>query len=437
MNKLTRARSIGSARSPVPVLLALVGFSLASCGTEDTTPNATARDAVGETVRDSHDHGSDADGEHGEDEHGEDEHGEVEHGGAGGAIHLSREQIAAVGIGFGEPTTLKVNDYLSATGKLDLPPNAYTAVSARAAGFIRDVRKYVEGDYVKRGAVIAYLENPAFIEHQREYLEAAAELPYLEAELARQEALVAADAGIVKDVQRLRSQVAAKRATVKGLGQRLSYLGINPERLTLDNITSRITLSAPSAGYVTEVGLHNGRYVEPSTELLELIDTEHLHLELAVFERDIAQVSEGQRITYQVPALGPERYEAEVHVIGRDFNAENTTVLVHAHPRGKQPRFIRDLFVEARLWLSNATATALPEEAVLRDGEQAYVFIAPEQPQGDEVEFERFPVKAGATEDGFTAVTFLQARPAGSRIVTEGAYYVYAQGQAGALEHDH
>ena len=418
---------MSSARSLVVLLLAFVGFLLVSCGNEETTPNATAPDALGESVSDSHDHGSDADGEHGEDEHGEEE----------GAIHLSREQIAAVGIGFGEPTTLKVNDYLSATGKLDLPPNAYTAVSARAAGFIRDVRKYVEGDYVKRGAVIAFLENPEFIEHQREYLEAAAELPYIEAELARQETLLAADAGVLKDVQRIRSQVAAKRANLKGLGQRLAYLGINPDRLTLDNITSRITLSATNGGYVTEVVLHDGQYVEPTTELMELIDDGHLHLELDVFERDIDRVSKGQRITYQVPALGPERFEAEVQVIGRDFNTENKTVRVHAHPVGKQPRFIRDLFVEARLWLSDATVAALPEQAVLRDGERAYIFIAPEQAAGDEIQFQELPVKAGATEDGFTAVTFLQPRPAGSRIVTEGAYYVYAQGQAGDLEHEH
>ena len=434
MNKASLTGAPGPAGAwSLPLLiitLFLTCLAFVACGGD--AADATGPEGAAST--EGHDHGAEGGDEPGgghSDDDG-DEHGEEE-----GAIHLSRAQVAEVGIGFGEPTTLKVNDYLSATGKVDVPPNAYTSVSARAAGFVRGVRKYVEGDYVKRGTAIAYLENPEFIEHQRQYLETAAELPYLEAELARQEALFAADAGVLKDVQRLRSQVAAKRANVKGLGQRLSYLGIDPARLTLDNITSRITLSATKGGYVTQVNIHDGQYVEPTSELMELIDDDHLHIELDVFERDIAKVSKGQRVTYQVPALGPERFEAEVQVIGKDFNTENKTVRVHAHPVGKQPRFIRDLFVEARLWLSNATVAALPEKAVLRDGERAYIFISPERAGGDEVEFQELPVKTGATEDGFTAVTFLQPRPPGSRIVTEGAYYVYAQGQAGALAHDH
>ncbi len=361
--------------------------------------------------------------------------GHDDHGDEG--IHLTTEQIETMDIKFGDFSQLKVNDYLSATATLGLPPNAYAAVSARAAGFIRNARNYVEGDYVKRGAVIAYLENPEFIEHQRQYLETAAELVFLRQELDRQETLVNADAGILREVQRLRSQVAAKTANVKGIQQRLQYLGIKTDGLTPDNITQRITLFSPRSGYITSISLHDGMYVEPSTQLMEVIDEQHLHLELDVFERDIAKLEKGQRVTYQIPALGNQRYEAEVHVIGKEFNTENKTVRVHAHLNGEQPHFIRDLFAEARIWLTDQTVSALPEAAVLREGEGSYIFIASAQRSGDEVEFEKLMVKPGATDDGYTAVQLLNPLPKGMQIVTNGAYYVYAQGQAGALEHEH
>ena len=217
---------------------------------------------------------------------------EEDHG-ADDGIHLSRQQLDAMDIAYGELEEMKVNDYLRATGTLGLPPNAYAAVSARASGFIRDSRNYVEGDYVKRGAVIAYLENPEFIEHQREYLEAVAELTYLQQELERQETLLAENAGILKRAQQLRSEVAAKVANVSGLRQRLEYLGIRTDDLRPDNIIQQVTLFAPRSGYITTISLHDGMYVEPSTQLIELIDEEHLHLELDVFERDIAQVEKG------------------------------------------------------------------------------------------------------------------------------------------------
>lgn len=379
-----------------------------------------------EMAADDHDEGHDDQGA--EDDH--DDHGDE-------GIHLTAEQIETMDIKFGDFSQLKVNDYLSATATLGLPPNAYAAVSARAAGFIRNARNYVEGDYVKRGAVIAYLENPEFIEHQRQYLETAAELVFLRQELDRQETLVNADAGILREVQRLRSQVAAKTANVKGIQQLLQYLGIKTDDLTPDNITQRITLFSPRSGFITSISLHDGMYVEPSTQLMEVIDEQHLHLELDVFERDIAKLEKGQRVTYQIPALGNQRYEAEVHVIGKEFNSENKTVRVHAHLKGDQPKFIRDLFAEARIWLTDQTVQALPEAAVLREGEGFYVFIAPAQRSGDEVEFEKLMVKPGATDEGFTAVKLLNPLPKGMQIVTEGAYYVYAQGQAGALEHEH
>ncbi len=80
-------------------------------------------------------------------------------------------QMETMDIGFGDFTNLKINDYVSATGTLDLPPNGYADVSARATGFVRNSRNYVEGDYVKKGATLGYLENPDFIDHQQRYLE--------------------------------------------------------------------------------------------------------------------------------------------------------------------------------------------------------------------------------------------------------------------------
>ncbi len=352
-------------------------------------------------------------------------------------IHLTAEQVRNMDIRLGDFTDLKLNDYLSATGVLGLPPNAYAAVSTRAAGFVHDVRNYVEGDYVRKGATLGYLENVNFIDQQQYLLEARAELEFLRQELERQEQLVAADAGVLKTVQRLRAEVAAKEATLAGLSQRLEYVGIRAADVTPANIIDRVTLFAPRSGYITTINVHDGMYVEPSTELMELIDEDHLHLELEVFERDVARVEVGQRVSYRIPALGPQQYEAEVHVIGKEFNPKNKTVRVHAHLRGEQPPFVEGRFAEARIWLDDQTVAALPEAAVVREGETSYVYAAPDTTQEDEVTFTRLLVNPGTTDDGFTAVRLIDSLPAGMRIVTQGAYFVYAQSRVGSMEHDH
>lgn len=375
-------------------------------------------------------------GHHEEEAGHHDDHGGESHSDEG--VHLTAEQLRAMDIRFGELRDLKLNDYVTATGTLGLPPNGYAAVNARASGFVRDVANYVEGDYVKRGALLGYLENPDFIDLQQRYLEVRAQLEYSRLELARQEQLYADSAGVLRTVQQLQSEVAVRRATLAGLEERLKYLGLPTANLTPETIVRRITLTAPRSGYITTIVLHDGLYVEPQTELMELVDEDHLHLELDVFERDIARIEVGQRVTYRIPSLGGEPYAAEIHVIGKDFDDENKTVRVHAHLTGEEPPFIRDRFAEARIWLEDGTVPALPESALVREGEQHYVYAAPPaEDELEEVEFTRLQVNPGVSENGFTAVRFIDAVPEGFRLVTENAYFIHAQGMAAELGHEH
>jgi len=391
---------------------------LFSCGHEGKVGETHTHDddTTQHTVADGHSH--------------EEKHGE-------GEIHLSKEQIKTMNIRFGEFSEIKINDYVSATGTLGLPPNALTSVSAKSRGFIKNINKYVEGSYVKRGEVMAYLENPEFIQHQQEYLEVSAQLVFDEQELARQKVLVASNAGIEKNVQRLQAEVNMKTATIKGIAKQLSYLDINVENISPDNIIERIPIYAPMGGYITSIIMHNGMYVTPEMELMEIVNENHLHLELDIFEKDISRIKEEQKISYIVPALGSTLYEGEVHVIGKEFNTENKTVRIHGHLEKSRPRFIKDLFIEAKIWLTDQTVQALPEKSIIKDGASSYIYVADDQLEGIELKFERIMVVPGTTDKGYMSVKLIDAIPEGMRIVTEGAYYVYAQSKAGELAHEH
>ena len=108
------------------------------------------------------------------------------------------------------------------------------------------------------------MENPEFIKQQQQYLELVAELAYLRQELARQQKLVDANAGIVKKVQQLQSEIDIKMATQSGVAKQLDYLGINVSNLSSDNILNRIAIHSPMSGYVTSIKLHNGMYATPN-----------------------------------------------------------------------------------------------------------------------------------------------------------------------------
>lgn len=352
-------------------------------------------------------------------------------------LHLSKEQIKIIDLKFGDFEQIKINDFVKSTGTLGLPPNATASVSSKANGIISGNNKFVEGNFIKKGEIIAYLENPEFILKQQEYLETLPQLELKRKELERQQSLVNANAGVNKNLEIAQAEYAILEAKTKGLAKQLDYLGINVKSLSAQNISQKITITAPISGYISSINLNNGMYAIPSVSLMEIITDEHLHLELDVFEKDIAKLKVGQNISYSIPALGTEIFEGEISVIGKEFDTQAKTIRIHGHIHGKRPVFLKDLFINAKIWLNDVTVSALPEKAIIQDGQLSYIFVGVEDSTASETFFEKIMVVAGATENGYTSVKLLSEIPKGMKIVTKGAFFVYAQSMAGELEHDH
>ncbi len=60
-------------------------------------------------------------------------------------------------------------------------------------------------------------------------------------------------------------------------------MNINPLYVEQGQITSTINIYSPIEGYVTKVNVSNGTYVSPADIILEIVDTDHIHLELVSF----------------------------------------------------------------------------------------------------------------------------------------------------------
>ena len=94
--------------------------------------------------------------------------------------------------------------------------------------------------------------------------------------------------------------------------------------------------------------------------------------------------------------------------------------------QGEKPLFLKDLFINAKIWLNDNTSTAIPENAIIRDGDNSFVYVAENKKDENETEFTTIRVIPGATNNGFTAIKILEEIPDGMQIVTKVAYYVYS-----------
>lgn len=379
-----------------------------------------------------------------EDEHGHEHEDErEEEAGPEGIAIFTSQQIDATGLKTGSFQQIKLAGYIKANGVLDLPPSNQATINPPHQGFVEKTR-FLEGDYVKKGIVLAELSHPDYLMLQQEYLEVKSRLTFLDLELERQRTLAAANVSAKKKLQETESEFNAMTAKQTGLKERLNYIGISTKNLKAGTMQQRIAIRAPFSGYITEVNIRLGALVGPETTMYEMVDNRHMHLELKVFEKDLFRIKKGQRITYRLPTQGTKNYEGEVHLIGKEFDQENRTVNIHGHLEGEHPEFIRGLYAEAQIWLDARTVPALPESAIVSEEGQAYIFVevseneSHEESEGhDEKQFRKMLVRTGVTENGFTEVYSVEPLSPDAKIVLSGAYFLMAEMNKGEAEHDH
>lgn len=250
------------------------------------------------------------------------------------------------------------------TGMIDVPPENRAVVNATMGGYIKTTPLLI-GDVVRKGQALVTIENPDFISLQQEYMEVHEQLTYLQAEFERQKTMNAENITSQKSFLQAESAYKTTKARHNGLSKQLQMLQLSPASVEAGNIRSVVTIYAPISGSITKVLVTRGTYVSPATAILEIIDNDHIHLELSVFEKDIMKLKKGQEIDFKIPESSTETYKAKVHLIGTAIEA-NRTIKVHGHLENEEGvNFLTGMFVEASIITESAFAKALPEKAIV------------------------------------------------------------------------
>lgn len=213
-----------------------------------------------------------------------------------------------------------------------------------------------------------------------------------------------------------KSNYQAARAKLMGLKAKLELVKIDVNAVANGELKNSISIPSPISGYVTQVNINLGMYVSPSATMFRIVDTEHLHAEVQVFEKDLPRLKIGQRLFLQLANENAER-EGDVYLIGKEITPERT-VRVHCHLKREDPQLIPGLFFSARIETEKSDVNTLPEDAVLLVEGKHFVFVEKEP-----LVFELIEVNKGITENGFTQVT-IPVADQGKQIVTKGAYFL-------------
>ena len=312
-------------------------------------------------------------------------------------VILSAEQLKSANLSFGLAQTKAMHKILKVNGLIDVPPSNIVSISIPMGGYLKKT-SLIPGMLVKKGNLLAVMEDPIYIELQQDYLTSKSKLTYLEADYIRQRDLNATKAVSDKIFQLAKSDFESQKYLVKSLSEKLKLLGIDPLLLNENNISRAINFNSPINGYITKVNVNIGKYVNPTDVLFEIIDPSDLHLRLIVFENDATNLKVGNKVSFYINNNINQKYLATVAVITPNINEERTTD-VHCHLANENVHLYPGTFANAEIELNNAKVNALPEESVVKWQNKSFVFV-----KIDGSNFKMVPIEIGVSNNGFVEI---------------------------------
>jgi cobalt-zinc-cadmium efflux system membrane fusion protein len=330
------------------------------------------------------------------------------------SISLSDAQLKSAGLITGTLEQKRLSNTIKANGKIDVPPQNLVSVSVPLGGYLKST-KLLPGMHLKKGEVIAVLEDQQYIQLQENYLVTKTKLEVAEAEYIRQMELNQSKASSDKVLQQAKGEFQLLKIAVSALAERLDLININPQVLSDQSLSKNITLRAPFDGFVSKVNVNVGKYVTPADVLFELVDPSDIHLNLKVFEKDLIQISIGQKVIAYTNTNPEKLYESEIILIGKDISPERTAE-VHCHFDHFDKNLLPGMYMNAEIEVKSTEVYAVEEKAIVSYEGADYLFVV----QNDST-FEMVEASFGNRENGWAEVKNHNAFKE-KQIVTQGAY---------------
>ncbi len=336
-------------------------------------------------------------------------------------VTLNEAQYKSANIVTGKLEKREISTVLKLNGKIDVPPQNMVSVSTPFGGFLKST-KLLPGMHVKKGEVLATMEDQQYIQLQQEYLTVKSKLSYAENEYNRQKELNQSKASSDKVFQQTEMDYKTQRISLSALAEKLRLININPDNLNESNLSRSINVYSSIDGFVSKVNVNIGKYVNPSDVLFELINPEDIHLNLAVFEKDLDKLSIGQKLLAFNNNLPNKKHPCEIILISQDLSADRSAD-VHCHFEDYDKTLLPGMYMNAEVEIKLQNALSINEDAIVSHEGKDYVFIEKGNRQ-----FEIVEVKKGVTENGFSEITTLDGKDMlNASIVTKGAYALLMQ----------
>ncbi|MDH5213581.1 MAG: efflux RND transporter periplasmic adaptor subunit, partial [Gammaproteobacteria bacterium] len=305
-----------------------------------------------------------------------------------GVVLIDSSVVSNLGVRSAEAVQGPLSKVIETVGYVGYDEDTLHHIHTRVDGWIEKLSVTATGDPVRNGQTLFELYSPTLVNAQQEYLSA----------LSRSPSLVTAS----------RDRLLALGFTERELAR------LDKER----EVRQRVQIRATSHGFVAHLGVREGIFITPATEVMSIAQLDRVWVQAEVFERQSNWVRPGQRAEIELDYLPGERWQGTVDYIYPELDERTRTLRVRLRFANEGEVLRPNMFARVTLY-GNETEPLLhiPRAALIRGGKSDRVVLA----LGDG-RFRAQPVTTGI-ESG-DRVAILSGLSAGDFVVTSGQFLI-------------
>jgi Cu(I)/Ag(I) efflux system membrane fusion protein len=270
-------------------------------------------------------------------------------------------------------------------------------VHTRVDGWIEKLATKATGDSVSKGQLLFELYSPTLVNAQEEYLTA------------------------------LRS---SNKLLLGASKDRLAALGVNASEIARlekeQTVRQRVRVTAEADGVIAHLGVREGIFVTPATEIMSIAELDTIWVIAEVFERQSGWVKAGQNATVELDYLPGSTWRGVVDYVYPELDPKTRTLKVRLRfdnaSADLRPNMFARVVIEGDAF---GDVVHVPREALIRGGTVNRVVVALGGGR-----FKAQPVTIGIESGNYVAIR--KGLSEGDEIVVSGQFLIDSESNIGA-----
>lgn len=348
-----------------------------------------------------------------------------------GVVTLSQEMQKSSGIEVKQVAIEAAAVPLSVTAVIEMNMDRAAKISPRVTGKAVKIIAS-QGDRVKAGQSLAYLDSVELDQIWADYLKAQGKVALARKSLQREETLFQKKISPEKDVLKARQELGEAEADLNLAQERFRLIGVDVAQFEATKGNGNhllIPVTSPVGGVVIEKAITLGEAVNPEKTLFMVADLSTLWVVIDVYEKDMSRLRIGTGVKVSVTAFPDKIFKGKISyiadVVDEKTRTEKARVTIDNASGLLKPGMFATVLTEATRG-GTERLIAIPEEAVLMDGAKRCVFV-----QVSPDKFKRRDIETGRTLGKRLEVT--AGLQEGERVVVQGGFILKSELKKGEL----